>query len=109
MTWGPLHPLMFHGYLLLNGYIGGATLATIMAYIRNQIICVRIPGLPENTCYIDHLREGVSRGRNHCVGGFRLMINAAFPFLYPNIQDQEMDSLPLSPVPLVTHQPKKTE
>lgn len=107
LTQDPLHSLMFHSYLLLNGYIEGLILATIMAYIHNQITCIHIPGLPENTCYVDHLKEGLSRGRDHCVSGFRLLINAAIPFLYPNIQDQEMNSLPH--IALVTQQPKKTE
>lgn len=80
-----------------------------MGHIHNQIEGVHIPGLPENTCYVDHLKEGLMRGRDHCVGGLRLMINAILPFMYPNIQNQEMESLPLSPVPLVTEQPKKTE
>ena len=80
-----------------------------MGRIHNQIAGVRIPGLPEDTCYVDHLKKGFSLGRDHCVGGFRLLINAVVPFLYPNIQSSEFDSITIPPAPLVTEQPKKTD
>ena len=80
-----------------------------MERIHNQIASVRIPGLPENTCYVDHLRFRLSRGRDQCVSGFRLLINAVLPFMYPDMNGYDPDTPPLSPVPLVVQQPKKTD
>lgn len=105
---GPSPQVMLHGYLLLNEYIGDTILATIMAHIHNRIADVYIPGLPENTCYLDHVKKGFSQGRDHCIGGFRLLINAILPFLYPNIQE-EIDIISNSPAPIVVDQPTKLE
>ena len=89
-----------------NEYIG-VIIANIMDRIHNTIACVHIPGLPKKTCYVDHLKLGLSSSRDYCVGGFRLFINATLPFLYSDIQnDHSSDISP--PSPLITQQPKKT-
>jgi len=80
-----------------------------MARIHNRIADVYIPGLPENACYLDHVKKGFSQGRDHCIGGFRLLINAMLPFLYPNIQEEEIDIISNSPAPIVVDQPTKIE
>ena len=79
-----------------------------MGLLHNQVASVRIPGLPENMCYADHLKIRLAQGRDQCVSGFRLLINAAFPFMYSDIRGYDPDTPPLSPVPLVVQQPKKT-